>query len=269
MVTRTFAAVVLATCAAVALVSAQVSATLTLRSGEQISGQLVDMGGSGFAVRVNGQDRQIPTGEVALIDLGGGAPSQADWDRVSGGQHVIWLRSGEVLTGQLVDIGGTNPLRISVRTGSGDRDLTSNDVARIALARPNASTGTPSTPGDTAGITVQGTQQWTSAGVVVRRSEWLTVKATGEVRLSGDPNDIATPSGVRQQRFDPRAPLPNVLAGALIGRIGNGRPFGIGTDNRFQASDNGQLFLGINDSNTSDNQGSFQVDIQRSGTTRR
>src|SRR5512145_525139 len=101
MLRRTFTGLTLAAFAAVGLVSAQVSTTLTLRSGEQISGQLVDMGGSGFAVRVGGQDRQIPTGEVALIDFGGGNMSQADWDRVSGGQHVIWLRSGEVLTGQL------------------------------------------------------------------------------------------------------------------------------------------------------------------------
>jgi hypothetical protein len=263
MLRRTFTGLTLAAFAAAGFVSAQVSTTLTLRSGEQISGQLVDMGGSGFAVRVGGQDRQIPTGEVALIDFGGGTMSQADWDRVSGGQHVIWLRSGEVLTGQLVDVGGTSPLRISVRVNGNDRDLTSNEVARIALVRPS-STGQPSTPGEGQGITVQGNQQWTATGLALRRGEWVTVKATGEIRLSSDSNDVATPSGVLQQRFDRRAPLPSVLAGALIGRIGNGRPFGIGTDNRFQA-DAGQLFLGINDSNVSDNQGAFQVDIQRSG----
>jgi hypothetical protein len=42
-----------------AAVSAQESATFTLRSGERISGQLVDLSGSGFQVRVNGQDGEL------------------------------------------------------------------------------------------------------------------------------------------------------------------------------------------------------------------
>lgn len=266
MLTRTFTTLAVAAVAAVSLVSAQVSATLTLRSGEQIAGQLVDMGASGFAVRVSGQDRQVATGDVALIDFGGGSMSKADWDRVSGGQHVIWLRNGDVLTGQLVDIGGKSPLRVSIRVGGNDRDLTSNEVSRIALSQPTSTATTlPGTvPGDGRGITVQGNQQWTATGLALRRGEWVTIKATGEIRLSSDSNDIATPNGVLQQRFDRLAPLPSVLAGALIGRVGTGRPFGIGADNRFQA-DAGQLFLGINESNVSDNQGSFQIEIQRSG----
>jgi hypothetical protein len=265
MLTRTFGALAIATCAAVALVSAQVSATLTLKSGEQISGQLIDMNGSAFSVRVDGQERRLPIADVSLIDFGGGSMSDADWDRVSGGQHAIWLRSGEVITGRLWDIAGATPKRLMIKSNGGERTVTSDEVSRVALARPT-STGTPSTPGSGSGITVQGNQAWTSTGLVLQRGQWITVKATGEIRLSSDPNDVASASGARQQRFDPRAPLPNVLAGALIGRIGNGKPFGIGTDNRFQA-DPGQLFLGINDSNVSDNQGSFQVDIQRSGGT--
>src|SRR5512145_2138804 len=104
MLKRTFVALSIATMALAGL-AAQENATFTLRSGERISGQLVDMGGSGFAVRVNGQDRQIPAGEMALIDFSGSSMSQSDWDRVSG-EHVLWLRNGETLTGELVDVGG-------------------------------------------------------------------------------------------------------------------------------------------------------------------
>ena len=50
-------------CAAALLVTgvayAQENATLTLRSGEKVSGQLVDLGGVGYTVRVNGAERQI------------------------------------------------------------------------------------------------------------------------------------------------------------------------------------------------------------------
>ena len=63
-------------CAAALLVTgaayAQDSATLTLRSGEKVSGQLVDLGGVGYTVRVNGNERQIPQNDVAVIDFTGG-----------------------------------------------------------------------------------------------------------------------------------------------------------------------------------------------------
>ena len=60
---------------------AQESATITLRSGEKVSAQLLDHGGVGFTVRVNGQERQIPTNDVAVIDFGGGDMTDADWAR--------------------------------------------------------------------------------------------------------------------------------------------------------------------------------------------
>ncbi len=269
MLKRTIVAASLAALTFVA-VSAQESATFTLRSGERISGQLVDLSGSGFQIRVNGQDRTIPTSEMALIDFTGSGMSQSDWDRVSGGP-VIWLRNGQTINGSLVDVGGTSPLRLTIRTSDGERELSSNEVSRIALARPtDTGSGTGVTPSPGSGeITVSARSQWTPTGITVRRGETLRINAQGEIRISGDPNDRATASGVINQRFDPRAPMPRVLAGALIGRIGNGQPFGIGTSATIQAPANGQLFLGINDSNVSDNDGSFQVSIQHTPTGRR
>jgi hypothetical protein len=273
MVKRTIVALAVAAAAAAGTASAQENATVTLRSGDKVSGQLVDMGGSGFAVRVGGQDRQIPTGEVALIDFTGGSMSQADWDRVNNGQHVLWLRNGDSITGQLVDVGGTTPLRITFNANGNERNLQSNEVARIALARPSSNTsgGTGSTPPSGSGrnITVSGQQQWTPTGITVRQGDRITVTSTGEIRIGGE-NDAASPSGVMAQRFDPRAPMPRTLQGALIGRIGTGRPFGIGAGTQqIDAPNAGQLFLGINDSNVSDNSGEFQVEIQTTGTPQR
>ena len=265
MLKRTIVAASLAALT-IAAVAAQENATFTLRSGERLTGQLVDMGGTGFQVRVNGQDRRIATGDLALIDFAGSGMSQADWDRLSSGQHVIWLRNGETLTGQLHDVGGRSPLRITVKTGDGERQLSSNEISRIALARPT-DTGsgiTPPAPGQ--GITVSSRSQWTPSGMTVREGEVLSITAEGEIRVSPDPNDRATASGIVAQRFDPRAPMPRTLLGALIGRIGNGQPFGIGTSGTFKAPGTGQLFLGINDSNVSDNDGSFQVTVRRSGS---
>src|SRR4051812_19417803 len=64
MLKRTILALAVTALAFTGVAQAQENATLTLRSGDKVSGQLVDLGGVGFTVRVNGAERQIPTGEV-------------------------------------------------------------------------------------------------------------------------------------------------------------------------------------------------------------
>lgn len=263
--------VVSAVCAVALLVGiaafAQENATLTLKSGEQIHGQLVDLGGVGFTVRVNGQERQIPQNDVAVIDFTGGS---IDWNNYNGNQQVV-LRNGQTIEGQLYDIGGTTPLKLTIKTSSGDRELSSSEVARIVLARPAtavATTGTPQTLPATIGgnggtLSVPANQQWIATGLNVRRGDSLTITATGTVQLSGDPNDTATPTGSTKGRYAQNAPLPAVLAGGLIGKIGNGKPFGIGSNATFTAPNTGQLFLGVNDDGMGDNQGAYQVTISR------
>jgi hypothetical protein len=259
----------LAVFAMVAGMAAQQNATIVTRSGEKISAQLIDMADAGFTVRVNNQERQIPTGDVAVIDFSGNGDVPAgDWARVSRGGHTIWLRNGETIRGQLVDIGGTDPLRISLKTSSGDRDLSSSEIGRIVLARPSTavgttgSTSTPSIP-EGQGIAVAGNQQWTPTGLAVRAGETFSINATGEVRLSTDAADVASPTGSRAGKMAAKAPLPNVPAGALIGRIGNSAPFGIGDRATFSMPASGQLFLGINDDHLADNEGGYRVTLQR------
>lgn len=267
MMRKTVVALSIAALAAAA--SAQENATFTMRSGDRVSGQLMDMGGAGFTVRVDGQERQIPTNDIAVIDFTGGGGSQSDWDRVGNGQFVV-LKDGQTLTGQLTDVGGSSPLRLSFRINGADRDFTSNDVARIVLGRPaNLSaptTGTGSTAGaDASGnITVSGQQPWTATGIVLRRGETVSTRTNGEVKIGPT---TANPHGSSDKNAG--NPMPSIGTGALIGRIGeNGAPFFIGVNGRFQAPAAGQLFLGINDSAFGDNEGSYQVQIVRSNTRR-
>src|SRR5215204_980536 len=135
-----------AVCAASLLVAgsayAQSSATLTLRSGEKVSGDLVDLGGVGYTMRVNGSERQIAQNDVAVIDFTGGSMSDADWSKFTGTSMVV-LRNGQTIDGSLYDIGGTTPLRLTLKTSGGDREISSTEVARIIVARPdNVATGT-------------------------------------------------------------------------------------------------------------------------------
>ena len=72
-----------------------------------------------------------------MIDFTGGTSFPANEVNEAGGDHVLVLRSGEILKGTLTDVGGTSPLRISFSTGGSVRDFTSNDVARIYFAKPS------------------------------------------------------------------------------------------------------------------------------------
>ncbi len=247
------------------IATAQESATLTLKSGEKLSAQLVDLGGVGYTVQVNGQERRIPQSEVAAIDFSGSGVSDADWSKFNGTGQVV-LRNGQTVDGQLADIGGTAPLRLTFKTSTGDREFSSREVARILLARPTnavATTGsTPPSAGGTA-ITVPANTAWTPTGIIVRKGQTLSFTATGDIQLSADSNDMATASGSKSGRFAGRSAMPKTLAGALIGRIGSSTPFGIGTQNTFPAPASGQLFLGVNDDSFTDNQGSFQVTINK------
>jgi hypothetical protein len=245
---------------------AQNSATLTLRSGEKINGDLVDLGGVGYTMRVNGNERQIPQNDVAVIDFTGGTMTDADWAKFTGGTQIV-LRNGQTIDGQLIDIGGASPLRLSIRTGNSERDLSSNDVARIVIARPNnvtaatGTTGAAATPSVPGAVTVQANQPWTSTGRTVRRGQSLSFSSTGEIQLSDDASDLADANGSKTARYSPNAPMKQVLAGALIGRIGNGAPFAVGNQT-ITAPASGILFLGVNDDQHADNKGNFQVVIK-------
>ena len=250
---------------------AQENATLVLRSGEKVAGQLVDMGGVGFTVRVNGQERQIATNDVSVIDFtGNGDVSEADRNR---GQ-TLWLRNGQTVDGQLYDIAGTSPLKITLKTSTGDREFASSEVGRIVLSRPSpgvATSGSSSTAGipEGTGVAVPGNAAWTPTGQTVRRGERLSFSATGEVRLSTDASDVANANGSRAGRKSAGAPVPDAAAGALIARVGNSAPFPIGENQTVTMPANGQLFLGINDDHVADNQGGYRVTLQRATNSRR
>lgn len=251
-------------------VQAQVNATLVLRSGEKFTGQLVDLGGIGLTFRYGGTDRQFPPGDIAMIAFEG-APERAltsdDIRNLNDGQHVIVFRDGRVVVGHFVDVGERNPLRITVQTPTETINYRSNEIWRIYMAVPPGSAAsttaaTPAQPSVTGALVVPSTQQWVPSGLTVRQGRVYQITATGEVQLSADPNDKAAPAGSLTGRRAPGSPLPGDLAGALIGRIGDGEPFGIGNLTSLKMPGSGPLYLGINDDSLGDNRGHFEVVIK-------
>ena len=118
-------------------------------------------------------------------------------------------------------------------------------------------------------VSVDSRQRWTDAGLEVRTGDVLTFASRGNVQMSTDTNDIASPAGSRTGRGAQQAPV-NAVAGALIGRIGDGAPFLIGDRTSITAPGTGRLQLGVNDDHLADNRGDFEVtvEVQRRGARR-
>ena len=77
------------------------------------------------------------------------------------------------------------------------------------------------------------------------------------------PEVTAGPDG-QQNMKQGTYPVRSMPAGGLIGRVGNGRPFPIGSTRMpIEMDASGRLFLGVNDDNFGDNGGSFEVRIFR------
>jgi hypothetical protein len=111
-------------------------------------------------------------------------------------------------------------------------------------------------------VTVTANQRWVSTGVTVAKDQQVRFEASGEVQLSPDNADVATTAGSKIGRRVSNGPLPGELAGALVGRVGNGRAFGIGNQAGPLSMPNaGLLYLAVNDDNVDDNRGAFTVAV--------
>ena len=92
----------------------------------------------------------------------------------------------------------------------------------------------------------------------------MTFNVSGQVQLSDDAGDVAHSAGSLKQRRAAGSPLPQNFAGALIAKVGNSAPFPIGdVTTPVTMPADGQLYLGINDDEVSDNRGEFIVQLSR------
>jgi hypothetical protein len=114
-------------------------------------------------------------------------------------------------------------------------------------------------------VHVPAKQPWTATGITLAKGDQLRVQASGKVAMDTD-GLFTTPDGLKTFT-DLRSVLPGGPLGGLVGRIGTGAVFFIGSEKTFPARDAGELFLGINESVNRpavffDNSGEWTVKIQ-------
>ncbi len=268
---KIFAGVIAMALAVGAVMSAQAPVTITLRSGEVRTATLVDLGMRGFEITINGAQQWIPKDQVAVVDFGGNVTPQAAWFAGMTSNLVVF-KNGDTLKTEWTDVGGTSPLILRVNNGQGERELSSNDVARIYLVAPagiatnnNAMTG--GVQGDGA-VAVNAADPWTNTGITVRTGDMLRFAVSRDIRFGPGANDVATADGNTNANTGGtlfrRLPVAGLPVGTLIGKVGNGRAFSIGSaPQAIRMPANGQLFLGINDLTFNDNSGWFRVVVTR------
>lgn len=277
-------AILAALCGVVAVPTAraQEQATVLKRDGTRVTGRFEawNRNNNSLYIRVTpGDQRILPLGDVAMFEVAGPAENlpAAELDAARGGDHVLVLRSGEILRGRLINIeggegSGMDDIKriMSFKPNDGaERRPMFADVRRLYLGSfpaslmPSSATPLPETPLEPGQIRVRANARWVSTGITVTRTDRVQFTTSGEVRLSGDPEDMAGPAGSRRGRRAPNAPLPGELAGALVGRVGNGPAFGIGDQSGpLPMAGDGELFLAVNDDEVGDNQGSFVVTVR-------
>jgi hypothetical protein len=270
---------------AVTAIWAAERATFVLTNGERKSGEVVFHGSQRANIIDNylnlgndagGPEFTVPVDQVVVIDFAGGKPSQAEKDAVpTDSSQLLVLRNGETQKGRLGNLIGGDTL-VWQSEGGGERRFPIRDVSRVYLnsklawttfigEEPPTRTQNSQSSGSVARapgtVEVPGNVAWTDSGVTVRRGERVSFEASGSVDLLA--NSPAGPdgrSGMRSRDY----PVPAVLGGALIGRVGNSRPFVIGSDSQpLVMPATGRLMLGVNDNNVVDNSGSFVVKINK------
>jgi small nuclear ribonucleoprotein (snRNP)-like protein len=274
----------LVVCVAVGALVAAPQVTIVLKNGQRHSGTLAYHHDNNMGLVENGKEVSFPQSDIAVIEFAGD-PTPQEISKLSTNpnpselqRNTIVLRDGKMINGKLHDISSDgNTITINAEQGGQRQSFSADQVARIYMSPASAATAlniNPSgqqQPGPVATtgqqsktVVVPANQGWTDTGMNVTQGQRISIQATGQIRWSANPTDTASPDGSPGvNQADRRTyPVPTMGVGGLIGRVGNARPFPIGSNNSSVVMPQaGQLYIGINDSHVQDNSGSYSVTI--------
>jgi hypothetical protein len=189
-------------------------ATVVMRNGDRVSGNLDGVGNNTVYVRVSQNDqRKLPIGDVLLIDLVGGASGLPDTELsvAAKPEHLLLMKDGSSMTGRFIGTVGGNepePHQVVFNSNGQERRLGLNSVARIYMGNYPATSTSANTSSPTnipaGAIRIPANATWVPTNIVVRQGDRLIFNVTGQVQLSDEAGDIATAgrlaSAIRQLR---------------------------------------------------------------------
>ncbi len=117
-----------------------------------------------------------------------------------------------------------------------------------------------SVPARTETVTVDARQGYIDTGIDVAVGDRVAISANGVI--FHDASGSTGPNGVAERRDLTQYNLiESENHGALIGRVGDGAPFAVGSDFSSASLAPGRLFLGVNDAGPDNNRGAFTATI--------
>jgi PA-IL-like protein len=279
MIRRVVSAAALVACAGVYAFAASERASFILTDGERQSGSIA-FHGDQHENLINGhlnlatsdKDLTFPVDQVAVIDFAGGQPAMTEVAQLGTG-HMLVMRDGSTQQGRFVNMIGGDTLLWDTATGQ-RQQFAIRDVSRVYLNPASARTifggGSvrSNSPVGTTGqaavpVRVDARQAWTDTGITVNAGDRVVFNASGQIAFGRGAGQTSDPNGNPAER---RAnyPDPTVPVGALIGKIGNSAPFGIGMQTQpLSMPASGRLMLGINDNELGDNSGFYTVTVTK------
>jgi hypothetical protein len=213
--------------------------TLRMKDGSIIKGKIVSFGDGKFVVQVGSRQMNFSAQEVESITF--------DQESMPA---------------------------MNVKTSSNTQPQTSKDSTVITVGQtPKNPTVSPKINNDTTVKTVKPIEigvkvladntanGWTNSGWVVRKGQRIKISGAGRVSLGG--GRYTTPGGIASLP-DKDKLMQKESTGGLIAVVGdNNNDFiFIGDSREFVATQDGALFLGVNEGNLDDNSGVFDVKIE-------
>jgi hypothetical protein len=284
---RMIAAATIVLCLGAAGVAAAAEVTFVLNNGERHTGTLVYHSDTNIGLIMNGRERSFPARDVAVIIYNDGDPNARELAELPTSdnppeleRHTLVLRNGRVIRGKVYH---WNPDSVMFDSLAGRGTYNASDVARLYLSGPPARrVFADNNPAQVAGnsgrygrrgagraggtaqasVRVEANQPWTDTGLVVQQGERIAFSTDGTITFGKDMT--AGPDGNKDLPARASYPVREMPVGGLIGRVGNGRPFAIGsTRTPIVMPAGGRLMLGTNDDALSDNSGAFDVQVYR------
>jgi PA-IL-like protein len=255
------------------------NATLIMKDGTRHSGTLVYHNDNDFNLIQNGQEKSYPIDQVAVVEFEGGTPNASELNNLSTSanppelqRHMLTLNDGSTIKGKMHTI-TENAISFDNEQGQRQQYPLSNvkrmymsaagsrELFASQLSSSQGSTGTTGQQTPSGAIRVEGNRDWTDTGITVRRGQRIGFSTSGQVAFRG--SEQVGPDGSPNEPRNGLA-VQQVGVGGLIGRVGTGAPFAIGSNSQLIAMPaNGRLYLGINDTGVGDNSGAFTVTIVR------
>ncbi|TQM58547.1 CHAT domain-containing protein [Humibacillus xanthopallidus] len=113
-------------------------------------------------------------------------------------------------------------------------------------------------------IAVPGNTRWLDSGVTCAPGTTLDISATGTIQHDASAGSTVGPDGLTEARYHRWnvEGLPDANTAGLIGSLDETGPFFVGSGTSYDCPREGQLDLGINDTNLEGNSGELTVTVQ-------